>query len=553
MLSVRVSASLALLALTLPGSASADQQKETLSKLSDVDVQQSKKDVVVTVIGSKAPDFTSFTMSKPFRVVVDWAGSRIEGAEEQRFERGLIRSVQMKQFDSEAEQISRVTIELSRETAYHVEADGTKVSVHFEPVPDPIPEPKPEPVAKKKVEEKKKTVAYVPEGPLTEPDVPVPENPPAPPKPQIEIAKLPKPEPKPEPVVEAKPAPAKPKPEPVVAEAKPAPKPEPAAKPEPKPEPVVAAAKPEPKPESVTAKKAEPQPEPVVVAKKPEPVVEPKPEPAKPEPVVAKKAEPKPEPVVAAAKPEPKPEPVVPPKPVKAEPVVATAKPEPKPERAPEPKEKPEPIQLASYVPKVQPKTVPVKAKTTEPPVRMTSPTPAPVRRTPSRRTQQLASAAPKELDSGWTPPGAGKVRKLPVVRFGVGQETLQPSGETPLDPEQPLPEGDGDFDPGPRTMSYIGFRQMADVSRVFVRLDGKAKYKQYREGGNMILELVNTSVPVKNNTRPLDTSYFNSPVTNVQAVPSGGNTRVTVQLKEAVPFKVKRIGTTIAVDFTRR
>ena len=93
----------------------------------------------------------------------------------------------------------------------------------------------------------------------------------------------------------------------------------------------------------------------------------------------------------------------------------------------------------------------------------------------------------------------------------------------------------------------------MADVSRVFVRVDGKARYKQYREGSSkFVLELVNTSVNVKNNTRPLDTTYFNSPVSKIQAVPAGENTRIEISLKESVPFKIKRIGTTIAIDFRR-
>ena len=140
---LRVSAVFGALALLVP-SAQAESKKDALSKLTSIDVNAKKDDIVVTLAGTKAPDFTSFTMSSPFRVVVDWAGSRIQGAKNEKFDRGLIRSVSTKQFDSEAEKISRVTIELSRETAYHVEADGTKVSIHFEPVPDPIPEKEPE-------------------------------------------------------------------------------------------------------------------------------------------------------------------------------------------------------------------------------------------------------------------------------------------------------------------------------------------------------------------------------------------------------------------------
>ena len=59
-------------------------------------------------------------------------------------------------------------------------------------------------------------------------------------------------------------------------------------------------------------------------------------------------------------------------------------------------------------------------------------------------------------------------------------------------------------------------------------------------------------SINVKNNERPLDTSYFNTPVQKIQAVRAGDSTRVEVKLKESVPYKITRIGNTIAIDFQR-
>src|SRR5688572_28256436 len=120
---LRACAVIVAIAALVPSSAAGE--KDNLSQLTQVVMKAATDDVVVTISGSKAPDFTSFTMSEPFRVVVDWAGSRLSGvADEKRFERGLIRKITTKQYDSEAEKISRVTIELARETTYHVEADG---------------------------------------------------------------------------------------------------------------------------------------------------------------------------------------------------------------------------------------------------------------------------------------------------------------------------------------------------------------------------------------------------------------------------------------------
>ena len=137
-----------------------------------------------------------------------------------------------------------------------------------------------------------------------------------------------------------------------------------------------------------------------------------------------------------------------------------------------------------------------MKTETREETVRVTSPVPKPIRRA-NTRTRQLASSIPKPK---WRPPQAGSQRKLPVVKYkSISQETLEPAGETPVDPDDPggsSTTSSDEFDPGPRVMKYIGFRQMADVSRVFIRLDGKAKYKSYKSSAGLVVELVNTSVP---------------------------------------------------------
>ena len=102
---VAVAALLALIAAPFAGDARADD--DALSRLAAVDVTPGEERVTVRIEGSKAPDFTSFVMEDPFRVVVDWAGSRLsDEAGERRFERGLVRRLQTRQFDSEAERIS---------------------------------------------------------------------------------------------------------------------------------------------------------------------------------------------------------------------------------------------------------------------------------------------------------------------------------------------------------------------------------------------------------------------------------------------------------------
>ncbi len=116
--------------------------KEEPSQLTKVSVARSDDDIAVVVRGSQPPNFTSFTLNKPFRVVLDWAGSQLAGVQlEREFDRGLIRRIRVRQFSSEAEQISRVIVELVEPTTYRVEADGNAVIMHFVPVAPPPPPP----------------------------------------------------------------------------------------------------------------------------------------------------------------------------------------------------------------------------------------------------------------------------------------------------------------------------------------------------------------------------------------------------------------------------
>lgn len=720
-------------------------EKEALSQLTSVALKTSPAAVVVTLIGSKAPDFTSFTMSDPFRVVVDWAGSRLVGvSDEKRFDHPLIRRITTKQYDSEAEKISRVTVELARETSYHVEAAGKRVLVHFVQLADPIPAPQPpaaEPVLETSAEAKAKAkpvASAIPEGPLTEPATPVPLAPPPIPAPKKEalaaaptarepsatqLASVTPPAtnradaPSPRVAVNsgaasnasaastasspAAPsgAPAKPAstPEAVAARTPEAEKPlarraalpaastpkaqstrnaqitsnaqsassartaeadDPSAKraasaipPAPPPAvlaagegrdakvasahkaedprrmnptsmaPAPASSAPSPSPSqppvelastSAPAKASDSKGAPELVGPRPPPAsVPPKnvpssalaksdriAEPSSP-PTRTPPAPPAPQASPASASAAPQTiasaskAPAVTPSsaasatslatPASAQQPVAARTGEP---AQPKPSEKGG-LKLATF-PGVTPENRPVTAKetgaskpapalvatpaaspnshATEPPVRMAS------------AAQRSANRAPSSAGL-WQPPsisipehgttrGTRPPPNLPVVRVASAQSDsspLKPSSTTPADAEEPArargekpaqteaPSADAnDADPGRRVMKYIGFRQMADVSRVFVRLDGKAKYKQSREGSTMVLELTNTAINVKNNERPLDTTYFNTAVSKVQAVRAGENTRVEVKLREVVPFKVTRMGSTIAIDFKR-
>ncbi|WP_141329832.1 AMIN domain-containing protein [Myxococcus sp. AB025B] len=102
------------------------------------------------------------------------------------------------------------------------------------------------------------------------------------------------------------------------------------------------------------------------------------------------------------------------------------------------------------------------------------------------------------------------------------------------------------------KTMTLVGFQQQGGVSRVFIRTNEPVRYSVSETGNAVVLELENSRIDLSNNTRPLDTSYFNSPVTRVDADAEGRNVRVTVQLRQQAPVQAQQDGNVISLDFQR-
>jgi len=285
-------------------------------------------------------------------------------------------------------------------------------------------------------------------------------------------------------------------------------------KPEPQPAPVVAEAKPEPKPE--------PQPAPVVAEAKPEPKPEPQTAPvvaeAKPEP----KPEPQPAPVVAEAKPEPKPEP-------QPAPVVAEAKPEPKPEPQPAPV-----VAEAKPEPKPEPQPAPVVEKNTE-----------------YVAGSMEGQSAPVVTEAKPTPTKEEKKPKFkPAPAKVASNEDIQKRKEEPQHIDTPRKKSSS----GRNALTWLGFQMSATGSRVFIKTADEAEYSiKEKDDKTLVLEIYNTDIPKKNNRRPLDTSFFNSPVAYISPQLESGPMKVVkieIKLKQRVPFITKQEANALYVDF---
>ena len=104
--------------------------------------------------------------------------------------------------------------------------------------------------------------------------------------------------------------------------------------------------------------------------------------------------------------------------------------------------------------------------------------------------------------------------------------------------------------------MSWVGFQQFQEASRVFVRTTESVKYRiDASKPGMVELTLDNTDVTKKVNTLPLDTSFFDSPVRMISVEILEGvspSVRIRIALSEDVGFKEVQSDNVIALDFER-
>jgi len=106
------------------------------------------------------------------------------------------------------------------------------------------------------------------------------------------------------------------------------------------------------------------------------------------------------------------------------------------------------------------------------------------------------------------------------------------------------------------KNMTWVGFQQTRDSSRVFIKTSEPVKFHVVEEGRNLIvLELENTRIPIRNNTRFLDTHFFDSAVTMVVPREIEGisrNVRVEIQLRNRVPYTSGQEGNLVYINFQR-
>jgi colicin import membrane protein len=105
----------------------------------------------------------------------------------------------------------------------------------------------------------------------------------------------------------------------------------------------------------------------------------------------------------------------------------------------------------------------------------------------------------------------------------------------------------------GPNQVREIGFQQLPEASRVFVRTSAEPRFTIMEAGENLIrVEFANTRVRRRNDTRFLDTSFFPSAVALVSPKREGSAYVVEIKLRQKVPYQQKVEGDMLAIDFER-
>ncbi|MGO9063171.1 MAG: AMIN domain-containing protein [Myxococcaceae bacterium] len=100
------------------------------------------------------------------------------------------------------------------------------------------------------------------------------------------------------------------------------------------------------------------------------------------------------------------------------------------------------------------------------------------------------------------------------------------------------------------KALTFVGFDGTGP--RVYVRTSGPVRYTISSEEKNtVVLQLDNTSIPLRNNARALDTAFFAGPVLRIQPERGPKNSvRVAITLRDAVAYQAHQDGNEVSVQF---
>jgi hypothetical protein len=145
--------------------------------------------------------------------------------------------------------------------------------------------------------------------------------------------------------------------------------------------------------------------------------------------------------------------------------------------------------------------------------------------------------AAP--LDSGAAEPGKAEARNGPYLGVQPGLRDTAP-GKVDVKSRGAL-----------RVATWVGFQMQGGGGRVFVQTTEPAVYNLLPSAADeVVLELTDTRLQSRNDGRRLETTYFPTAVSWVDAEQKKSTTTVTIKLREIVGYDLRQEGNYLILDF---
>jgi hypothetical protein len=158
--------------------------------------------------------------------------------------------------------------------------------------------------------------------------------------------------------------------------------------------------------------------------------------------------------------------------------------------------------------------------------------------------------APPEDSGAVEVPPPADEVPPPPSSDY---EEAIE---EVPTSPGYSEVEERVEISGALKDMTWVGFQQTMEASRVFIKTNAPVRYHVSEEGNNLVvLELENTRIPLRNNSRFLDTHFFATAVTMITPREIEGvsrNVRIEIQLRDKVPYSAGQDENMVYLDFQR-
>ena len=103
------------------------------------------------------------------------------------------------------------------------------------------------------------------------------------------------------------------------------------------------------------------------------------------------------------------------------------------------------------------------------------------------------------------------------------------------------------------KTLSLVGLRFNNGATSVFVRTNEPVSYRVSQRPNGLVVTIENTRIRRRNDARPLDAQYFDSPVAKVRATQNRGDVEVTIDLKTQAPYQATQTGREVELNFSQK